>query len=97
MWTRLSRHDENGAPAETPRREPHAVKWAIGALAARGGDFAGYLTDADTGAIVAASKAWPDALVVDPDRTSNFYLATDRGVYKSTDRGAAWRNASAGL
>jgi hypothetical protein len=37
------------------------------------------------------------ALVIDPQNTSTVYAATGNGVFKSTDRGASWRAASAGL
>jgi hypothetical protein len=37
------------------------------------------------------------ALVIDPQNTSTVYAATGNGVFKTTDGGASWRAASAGL
>ncbi|HVS00551.1 MAG TPA: hypothetical protein VMW27_28270 [Thermoanaerobaculia bacterium] len=36
-------------------------------------------------------------LSVDPDRPSTIYATTDAGIYRSTDAGASWRQASANL
>jgi photosystem II stability/assembly factor-like uncharacterized protein len=52
------------------------------------------LTDASSGTPIVGVRA---PVVVDPHETSTLYLATAEGVYKSSDEGATWFKASAGI
>jgi hypothetical protein len=99
-WTRLSAAAQVKAAAlqNTPRAKSVAVQQALDLfLASSGGSFGGFVTDKDTGARVESIRTGPDVVIIDPDRASNFYVATKLGVYKSVDGGMTWRKASAGL
>jgi hypothetical protein len=99
-WTmvRKAKQDEAATLRDAPRAKPAAVKRALDAfLTSSGGYFGGFVTDADSGAKVAAIDTGSDVLIVDPDHQSTFYVATKEGVHKSVDGGKTWRKASAGL
>jgi photosystem II stability/assembly factor-like uncharacterized protein len=78
-WTQLSPQEATNAVAQRQQ-------------ARLGTDFAGTLTDADTGAVLGVYLGR-----IDPSDPAIRYAATDHGVYKSTDGGTTWKKASTGL
>ena len=83
-WAKAVSHAAPGTPAA-------AIEVAAAFLA----DFTGTVTDASGGTHqgVGLSSSWDFGVVIDPADPSVLYVPTKRGVYKSTDGGATWRQS----
>jgi hypothetical protein len=101
-WARLEGKDEAQAAALKDGRPPlpGAARCALTRFLVTGESHPAHVqtnvtvVDAVSGAVVSGTTGVP---LVDPWKPSLFYLGTERGVYKSTDGGATWVSASAGL
>ena len=98
-WSQLTGPDLDWAKAVL-HSAPGTPAGAIEAAAAFLRDFTGTVTDASSGVrLGTVSFAWGycDEVVIDPGDPSVVYVPTTQGVYKSTDQGTTWNQASVGM